>query len=80
MYIHFKNKHNQQRQSSLTCTNKNMDNSSRSISVSRKDDKETMSREPNYRGIKAMPYIVGNDNRHSNNLYLCNLVDTAIFP
>ncbi|WOG99540.1 hypothetical protein DCAR_0518893 [Daucus carota subsp. sativus] len=38
-----------------------MDKSPRVIPESQKDDDETMRSEPNYRGIKAMPYIVGNE-------------------
>ena len=55
-----------------------MDKSPRVIPESQKDDDETMRSEPNYRGIKAMPYIVGNDYRHSDGLHLFSLIDNAI--
>lgn len=38
-----------------------MDKTPRAISESQKDGTDTMESEPNYRGIKAMPYIVGNE-------------------
>ncbi|KAK1357774.1 Solute carrier family 15 (Peptide/histidine transporter), member 3/4 [Heracleum sosnowskyi] len=38
-----------------------MDETPRVISKPQNNDKEAMSSEPNYRGIKAMPYIVGNE-------------------